>query len=286
MIGEAQRRVGLALAAGALLIGGCDRVYRYSANGAADAAPADLAPPDGGPELSAGPDASQPDALADVRLPDALRPDREPDAPPLPFGCDKVMHDLGLSASSQVLLDESFERYPLGGYPSAPWVNFWSGQDAVVSAEQAFSVPQSFELSATAAWARYDGVPFSAPGYARACYELRVMTTHPDKASKAGFAWKTSPSTTGHYAGLEVGGTNSPYATGTWHHVVADVDLVADSCRFAVDGVFGAAASCGGAANLAAVTHFIIGVTNFTVDPTAPSVVYFDDVRLVVVPAS
>ncbi|MFH1676618.1 MAG: hypothetical protein ABIC40_06290 [bacterium] len=175
---------------------------------------------------------------------------------------------------------DDFESYPLSTYPSAGgWVNFWSGASAYVTNEQAYSGTQSLRLEAYSSWARYDGLPFTHSNRTYICYETRVMLTNPNKKAIVGFAWKTTPSTTGHYAAIGIG--NPTYTEAYhWYHVLAKINMTDNTWYVWVDGekvVDGT--SCGNQTSHDSFTHFFVGCGNFTYDGSN-SVIYYDDVWL------
>ena len=174
---------------------------------------------------------------------------------------------------------DNFESYPLYSYPSGGWVNFWSGASAYVTDEQAYSGTQSFRLEAYSSWARYDGIPFTHSNRTYVCYEARVMLTNPAKIAIIGFAWKTTPSTTGHYAAFVVGNPNYT-ETYHWYHVLAKINMTDNTWYVWVDGekvINGE--SCGSQLSHDSFTHFFVGCGNFTWDGSN-SVIYYDDVWL------
>jgi hypothetical protein len=173
---------------------------------------------------------------------------------------------------------DDFESYPVGTYPTNGWVNFWSGASGYVTDEQAYSGTKSFRLQAYPYWARYDGYPFTSAGHTYVCYEMRVMITDPTKRAIMGFAWKTSPSTTGHYAAISICAPNYP-ETYRWYHVLAKINMVDNTWDLWVDGEkIKDGASCGDSVSHDSFTHFFVGLGNFSTGGT--SVGYYDDVYL------
>jgi hypothetical protein len=179
---------------------------------------------------------------------------------------------------------DDFESYVLNSYPSdGGWENFWSGVSAYVTDQQAYSGAQGFRQEAYPYWARYDGRPFTyqlgSDHRTYVCYDVRVMITDASKAAITGFAWKTSPSTTGHYATYTIGAATGYSQTYQWYHVLAKINMEQNIYSVWVDDVLKVDGQpCGTDTSRASFTHFIVGVCNFSTGGTG--IVYWDDVYL------
>ncbi len=177
---------------------------------------------------------------------------------------------------------DDFESYTVGSLPTAGgWVNFWSGYipGTYITDEQAYSGTQSFRQSAYTNWARYDGMPFTAETKTFVCYEARVMLTHAGRKAVMGFAWKKTPSTTGHYAIMVIG---EPTYTNTyqWYHILAKINMSNHTWTVWVDGEkVKDNVACGNQEGHDSFTHFFIGITNFLSYPGIGTV-YYDDTWL------
>jgi len=180
---------------------------------------------------------------------------------------------------------DGFESYVIGSYPySGGWENFWSGVTAYVTDQQSYSGTKSFRLEAYPVWARYDGIPFTyqigSNHRTYVCYEARVMLTDTNKPAILGFAWKTSPSTTGHYAAYSVGPSNGCDESYHWYHVLAKINMDENIWSLWIDDELKIDEGiCGNETSRANFTHFFVGVANFPNYP-GTSIIYYDDVYL------
>ena len=181
---------------------------------------------------------------------------------------------------------DDFESYYVGQQvPFGDWVNFWSGyiSGCYVTDQQAYSGTKGYRQQAYPYWARYDGLPFTynlGGGEHRTyvCFEGRVMITDPIKQGRLGFAWKTSGSTTGHYAVVTIGNSSGYTETYHWYHVLAKINMETNTWHVWVDDeLYIDGTVCGTDASRNAFSHFFMGITNF---PSGYGIVYFDDITL------
>jgi len=176
---------------------------------------------------------------------------------------------------------EDFDSYFPGQYPTG-WTIFWSGSTAYVVDTQYNSSPNGFMQRAYSSWARYDGYPFSLTGKSFVCYETKVLLTDVTRRALCGFAWHKTSSTTGHCGIIVIGDPGEPdnVQPYTWYTVHAKLDFVEEHWRVWVDDelVRDGAIPVSSGYNYSDVTHFFVGLTNFSGSGLSEG--YWDDVWL------
>ncbi len=120
---------------------------------------------------------------------------------------------------------EDFESYAPGSYPSANWVNRFSGKSAVINDSIAQSGNQSFQLVSLPSWARVEAhiLPAVADSI---IYEGQVYLDQSGRGAQIGFGETESSNTYRTYNTITFGNDNSiifsgadtSLALGSWTH--------------------------------------------------------------------
>ncbi len=102
---------------------------------------------------------------------------------------------------------DDFESYAAGSYPSANWVNRFSGESAQISETVAHAGTKSFQLISHPSWARVDA--HQLPAYADSIlYEGQVYLNQAGHGSQIGFGEVISSNTYGVYNAVTFGNDN------------------------------------------------------------------------------
>jgi hypothetical protein len=153
--------------------------------------------------------------------------------------------------SSTVLASDDFETYAVGSYPSAGgWYMQWSGYDAQVVSEVAFSGSQSFRLQGYPSSVRSDGLDLPLDSVNALTYRVAVrIPSDGSVGAKVGFfkysdfgsidfnsVWIGSDwGEDIRVVGLAIAHGGSAYATGiplqrdTWYDIKVHIDYIAET---------------------------------------------------------
>jgi len=157
------------------------------------------------------------------------------------------------TASFQVvpMVNEGFEEYPAGSYPSAGgWYNLWSGISAAVVSGIAHSGNQSFYLQGQPNWVRADGINLPLSGVNVITYSVAVMVPSGSAAgARVGFFLYTSSNTSIDFNSVDFSPGAQITATGqvtqgtgiicqpnTWYVVKVQLDYSAGIMNVWVNG--------------------------------------------------
>ncbi len=135
-----------------------------------------------------------------------------------------------LSYPSPHFLDD-FESYPTGSYPSANWVNRFSGESAEISETVAHMGAKSFQMISLPSWARVD-VHVLPAHVDSISYEGQIYLNQAGRGAQMGFGVVVSSNTyrtynvvtfandnTFHFGGADSTLTFGPWTPQTWYKV-------------------------------------------------------------------